>query len=618
MIGRALAIAALILALRLPFLNQAIQGDEVYYLAGAQHAQIEPLHPNHTSYPFMGDMVDMRGHPHPPLNSWILGILLWAVGDVREIWFHLAYIAFSLIASLSMLSLAQRFSSRPMLATVLFCAVPAFVINGNSLEADLPFLAFWMLAIALFIKGVDQGSGWMLGISCVSAGLAALGAYQGIFLTPILAAYLMAGNVRRVSAWVATLAAPFVLGGWQLWERSSSGALPAAQLAGYLSSYGLESFKNKERGAAALVVHLGWMVFPLILITLMPRAGRWRWVLAAAAGAGAVVYDPNPLFWVTFACGVWMLAYCWGKGFLGWWVLLFFAGAAAVFFAGSARYLLPIAAPVAILVANEARPRVVAVGCALGFLLAIALALVNYQHWDGYRQFARSMEKDAREHRVWVNAEWGLRYYLEAVGALPIEKGHVTQTGEMVASSSLALPVPVGGLTRIREVEIKPSLPLRLLSLSGRSAYSTANRGLLPFEISRVPMDRVYVGVASAPALSFLDPKDPRSASQIVSGLFPDGWMGRQAVVVLKSRLDATHLSAGFFIPPNAPARRVRLEAGAIVAERTFPGAGAYELSIDVPAKEDSLTVTLSVDRTFSAPGDARELGMVVTGIGLQ
>ncbi len=618
MIRRALIIAALILAIRLPFLNQAIQGDEVYYLAGAEHAQVEPLHPNHTSYLFMGDMVDMRGHPHPPLDSWILGGLLWAVGDVREIPFHLAYIAFSLIAALAMLSMAERFSSRPMLATVLFCAVPAFVINGNSLEADLPFLAFWMLAVALFVKGVDEGSAWMLGVSSMSAGLAALDAYQGIFLTPILAAYLIAKRVPSVSAWIATIAAPGVLAAWQLWERASSGTLPATQLAGYLSSYGLENLKNKEHGAAALVVHLGWMVFPLILITLMPRSSRWRWALVAAAGVGAALYDSNPLFWVSFACGVWMLAYCWGKGFLGWWVLIFFAGAVVVFFAGSARYLLPIAAPVAILVANEARPRVAAIGCVLGLLLAVGLAVVNYQHWDSYRQFARSMEKDARERRVWVNAEWGLRYYLEAEGALPIDKGHVAQIGEMVASSSLALPVSVGGLTRIREMEIRPSLPFRLISLSGRSGYSTADRGLLPFEISRAPLDRVYLDVTAEPTMSFIDPKDPRSASQIVSGLFPDGWMSKQAVVVLKTRPGAARLSASFFIPPNAPARRVRLDAGlGVVAERTFPGPGAYELSVDAPRSGVSLSVTLSVDQTFSAPGDARALGMVVTGIGL-
>src|SRR2546422_520539 len=69
MVRQFLLIAALLLLIRLPFLNQAIQGDDVYYLAGAQHAQIEPAHPNHTSYAFVGQVVQMQGHPHPPLET---------------------------------------------------------------------------------------------------------------------------------------------------------------------------------------------------------------------------------------------------------------------------------------------------------------------------------------------------------------------------------------------------------------------------------------------------------------------------------------------------------------------------------------------------------------------
>ncbi len=79
-------------------------------------------------------------------------------GDVREVPFHLAYSIFSIIAALAMLSLARRFCDKPFLATLLFIAVPAFVVNGNSLETDLPFLALWMLAIAWFVKGVEENS----------------------------------------------------------------------------------------------------------------------------------------------------------------------------------------------------------------------------------------------------------------------------------------------------------------------------------------------------------------------------------------------------------------------------------------------------------------------------
>ena len=81
---------AVILLIRLPFLKQAIQGDDVYYLAAAEHAQIDPLDPNHVDYVFSGNRVDLRGFPHPPLNAWFLGLLLAVAGDIREAPFHAA------------------------------------------------------------------------------------------------------------------------------------------------------------------------------------------------------------------------------------------------------------------------------------------------------------------------------------------------------------------------------------------------------------------------------------------------------------------------------------------------------------------------------------------------
>ena len=46
-------VVAVVFLIRLPFLNQAIQGDDVYYLAGAEHAQIDLLHPNHARHLFV-------------------------------------------------------------------------------------------------------------------------------------------------------------------------------------------------------------------------------------------------------------------------------------------------------------------------------------------------------------------------------------------------------------------------------------------------------------------------------------------------------------------------------------------------------------------------------------
>src|SRR5579871_3903001 len=247
-------VLAVVFLIRLPFLNQAIQGDDVYYLAAAEHAQIDPLDPNHVEYVFMGSRVDLRGFPHPPGNAWFLAILIAVFGEVREIPYHAAYMLFSLVAACAMWSLARRFSPHPLWATLLFLAVPAFVINGNSLESDLPFLACWMAAVACFAAGRDL---W----AAIAMALAALCAFQAAFLTPILWVYVWFYRRRDRRAWMLTLVAPATLIVWQLWERWYSGALPVAVSAGYMNSYGLQALANKLRSAPALTVHACFMFF---------------------------------------------------------------------------------------------------------------------------------------------------------------------------------------------------------------------------------------------------------------------------------------------------------------------------------------------------------------------
>jgi hypothetical protein len=623
-----LAIIALVILLRLPFLNQPIQGDDVDYLYGAEHAQIDPLHPLDTHYVFSGDVVDMRGHSHGPVNSWVLAVLIAALGDVREVPFHLAYTLFSIIAALAMWSLARRFSERPFIATLLFLAVPAFVVNGNSLEADLPFLAFWMASVALFVRAVDGKSAGALAGSAAMAALAGLTAYQAILLTPVLAVYLFERRRTWYPAWTVLLAAPAAIALWQLWEWSTRGALPAAVLLGYMRSYSFNKTSNTIRSAVALVVHSGWIVSPILVIAaFFSTKDKWRLVAAIAAALAAAFYDPNPLFWISVGCGVlvltWLIVEALRRDFLAAWAVIFFAGALLIFFAGSARYLLPIAAPVAILAARASpSSRWLAAGFALQMILSLGLATANYQHWDGYRQFAKTLAPDADQHRVWVDAEWGLRYYLESEGALPLSRDQVPQPGDTVVSSALAHAVTMNA-TAAQEsaADIVPSIPLRLISLSHRSAYSSAAGGLLPFEISNGPVDRVRADtiVDRKPVLSYLKPQDPQASAHILSGLFPDGWSSERASVLLKTPEKAASVEVVLYIPPAAPARHVQLLVdGRLIAEDTFAGAGSYKLTAPIQLSNPTATVTVAVDKTFSAPGDRRQLGVVITGLGFR
>ncbi|HXM40072.1 MAG TPA: hypothetical protein VN924_02405 [Bryobacteraceae bacterium] len=580
-------VLAVVLLIRLPFLNQAIQGDDVYYLAGAEHAQIDPLDPNHVQYVTMGDRVDLRGFPHPPFNAWFLGLLLAVIGDIHEVPFHAVYILFSLVAALAMWSLAKRFSPHPLWATLLFLAVPAFVINGNSLESDLPLLAFWMASVACFVAGR-----WAW--AAIAMVLAALSAFQAVFLTPILAVYVWIYRRKDRKAWLLILIAPAALLASQLLERWYSGALPVAVSAGYMSSYGLQTLVNKLRNAAALAVHACFIVFP----ALLPGAVLLIWKRR----------DRETAF---------LLA----------WIALFFGGATLLFFAGSARYLLPMAAPVALLV-SRLRPRWLAVGFAAQMALSLALATVNYRHWDGYRRFARQIRPATAGHRVYINGEWGLRYYLEADGGLPLERGQVLRAGDIVVSSELAYPIEFTAPTAtIAEQPIRAWLPLQLIGLKARSGYSTATKGLRPFDISTAPIDIVRAAIVldRHPALAYLPMSAPEAANQIVSGLYAvEGgawrWMSGSAVVLLKSPAQPLPIEAVFTIPDAAPARHVELLLdGQVVASETYPGPGAYTLKSppESPASPTA-SVTLKLDRTFSVPGDHRQLGVVVSSIGFR
>ena len=91
--------------------------------------------------------------------------------------------------------------------------------------------------------------------------------------------------------------------------------------------------------------------------------------------------------------------------------------------------------------------------------------------------------------------------------------------------------------------------------------------------------------------------------------------MSQSGVVLLKSPAVPKKLRAEFYLPPNAKARQVTLLLdGREVATQTYPGPGAYALTTAEPLQ--GATVEIRVDRTFTAQGDKRELGMVLIGVG--
>ncbi|MBM3784701.1 MAG: glycosyltransferase family 39 protein [Acidobacteria bacterium] len=587
-------VAAFVLLLRLPFLDQAILGDDLYYLYGAQHALMDPLHPLGANYAFSGVMVSMQGHPHPPFNVWFLAALLAIFKDVREPVFHLAYVSFSLIAALSALRIAREFTTRPLLATLLFCCAPAFVVNGNSLESDLPLAAFWLLTVALHIS-----QRWLpCALSMIAA---ALCGYQSIVLVPIL-------WLRGTGPLWLLAVIPATLGAWQGWERLTSGTLPAQVLTGYFDAYGLQRLENKIKNAIGLTGHMAWLVTPLL-------TARKEWPFAVAPAALAAWFDPNPLCWMSVGAGAMTLANARHHKWLGQWTLLFFAAALALFFAGAARYLLPLTLPIAIIAAERAKPWHVLATAVPG----VALAVVNYQHWDAYRQIS------IPERRVWANGELGFRFYLEAQGAVPLLRSQRPQPGDWVISSQLtAIAHKPGAL--IRSFDITPALPIRILGLGSKSGFSTVDFGLRPFDFQSTPIDTVTIGtiVEQRPTKMFVTMSDPDAPHHLLAGVHElEGatrWAEPAAVLQLLPPPKAAPVEVSLYLPPAAPGRVVTLKLdGTQILTQTLPGPGLHRLlSPAVSPRGPSCRLEISIDREIEQKKDLRRLAMVLVSAGFR
>jgi hypothetical protein len=591
-----LILFAAVLLLRLPFLNQAILGDESTFLASAIHAQVDPLHPNHTHYifTFVDTDVDLQGGSHLPLDAWVLAALIAIFGSVREVPFHAVYILFSLLAVAGMYALARRFTAQPLWAALLFLAVPAFVINGASFEADVPHVAFMLCGFAAFIGAVDRRSLALLAAAACFLACAALTVMQAQIAAPILLVYVWLYARKWIPAWLAALSPCAALASWEIFERITSGVFPLALTAQYVSEKGWDKVATKLVSAAGLLMHFWFIVFAPLLVIGLIAAWRRR--------------DRD-------------------TAFLAAWIAIYLAAAGALFIDGSARYLLPIAAPIAIWASYARRSWLVA-GFAIQMALSLCLATENYQHWNAYREFARQIAAQAGGRRLWVNTEWGLRHYMEDAGARVPHPGQLIPSGDVVVWSELVRPVPLqhpGSLVAsMLQADVRPSMPFRLIGLESHSGYSSISRGFEPFGIGDDLVDRIHADVykEAKPTVTDLPMNAPEAETQIVSGIYgleegKQRWMSGTATVVLVSPAEAMPLHVSLYVPDNAPARQITvlLDGHKVYTQAIAPGMQSIVTPPLKPASATSI-VSLQFDRTFSAPGDSRVLGVRLIEVG--
>jgi hypothetical protein len=258
---------------------------------------------------------------------------------------------------------------------------------------------------------------------------------------------------------------------------------------------------------------------------------------------------------------------------------------------------------------------------AANLALGLTLAWVNYQHWDGYRRLVAGIRQQVAEKRVWTTSEWGLRFYLESEGALALPRESMVQPGDWIVSSALLQSFKVTAPTAtVLKRDITSTFPLRLIGLNSRSGYSDASRGFRPFDVTWAPIDRVKVEAVLErhPTLSYLPMNAPEANNQIVAGIFDSEgewrWTSGKAMLLLKPPPAPSPLRLKIFVPEPAVARHVTVSVdGSVVLDESIPGPGAYTYETK-PISGSA--VTIDIDKTFSPPGDARKLGVILTEVG--
>jgi hypothetical protein len=372
-------------------------------------------------------------------------------------------------------------------------------VNTNTLASpEAPALALLLIGAAAFFGRWF----WLAGIALALAGLTEL---QALALPPILLlAYLMKRERPPLAAWCA-LAAPYLaLGGWQALQWALTGRLPFVVLAGYASNPNLSRIGVKAASALALLGHLG------VLVTLVPLAWRRLWGLAPGLLAGFLVTDypwwERALLVIFVALGVNALVWLWEsrkQPVLAAWCLLYFAFACVAFFAGAARYLLPLAAPMVLLfvIQFRDRPRVLWLALAVNVVLGLNISFAAYEFARVYAHVA-----PPPGNRFLVNGEWGFRYYMVAKGGEPLQDVSAPIPGEWIVASDLSLAGKYDSLAEetavpLRSVDLRVRTPLRLVDRHAHTGFSSASMGLLPFSFSNQPLDRITYSRTS----SYLD-----------------------------------------------------------------------------------------------------------------
>ncbi|HYK90503.1 MAG TPA: glycosyltransferase family 39 protein [Acidobacteriota bacterium] len=458
--------------INIPFLGQPFHMDDAIYLLLAGNVFRNPLFPQQIGVHVEGIWApDLASMEHAPLTAYLLAAGVWLGRGIHEIPLHSLFLVFHAILGFSMFSLSQRLTRHPLAATALLMLMPSVFIMSHTLMTDLPHLSMWVLAVALFTKGVDEGHAGRVWGGATAAGLASYISPASLCLVPLLVLYAFLKKRPRCTMPAVVLPSLFQALWWLANCLHYARFTPVWALHYYFATeqvLGLQALSQK--GIYAVLSIGGLTLSPVILIS-----SPYRRFLALGLPIGMVLTlssearnYPTPLlaaFVVSFAFGFTAVSgsFCafidkyrdaserTDDLFLGIWLAGTLLFAVLFYMTGSARYLLPFAPPLVLLVVRslesergESGFRILSGAAILtSGLLSVCLGIADFKAAEVYRDFASHLRalSEVKTHRLWFTGEWGFRAYLELLGGQELGRRDARpHPRDLIVVPSVAVP----------------------------------------------------------------------------------------------------------------------------------------------------------------------------------
>lgn len=533
------------------FSDRAFNIDEPLFIWLAEHI----ARPATSPLDFFGFDINWYGSDQPMYavtrNPPLMGYAIAGVASIvgwSERALHLAFAIPSAICVLVTFQLAERFTASRTAAAVaaaLTVCAPVFLASANTLMSDVPMLALWLLALRVWIHGLDHDNAPSFWIAAVLIALAVWTKHFALALIPLLGAQALVSRVP-LRRFVPPLLVPLVaLGGleWTMHAQYGVGAIEQAA-AEALHLEGIErpaAVRQLFEGLAfaggsiapalffapwlwgprvcgvgvvlAAVVlafapeSLGWLGLPIAVATpegtqaLASMAGRsfaLQFALMVAGGASVIGLavaelragrDPDRLV-------------------LGLWILGTFVFAAFVNWTNNGRSNLPLAPVVGIAIVRRLLERglhferairgVPALAFGLSFALALSVAAADRSWSNGVREAAARLANDlGGDAKLWFHGHWGFQFYLERAGGHAVDwKRDAIAPGELlvVPTNNAEAHIPSERTAqRLAVATSSEGLWLRTQAKGRGASFNASNLGSAPFLIGDLGPDRYRV-----------------------------------------------------------------------------------------------------------------------------